>query len=273
MPPLISMGIRFLLAGILLSILVIARGGVKEFRIPYPEIRTSALMGFVLLGFSLGNVAVSEKHVPSGVVALIIAALPLWIAIFRTIDKDAPSVRGWIGVLIGFAGVALLMKPGSIASVSGEDSSTVVFSMFMVLLGNIAWALGTFLAPRFPLPKNALVFTAIEMLAGGFSLTIAGLVRGERFADFLDGSSTSWIWFWYLVIFGSIIAYTAYQYLVANAPVALTATYAYVNPIAAVSLGAIFRDEIITREYALGGLIIVLGVILVVSGERRSQRA
>ena len=80
-------------------------------------------------------------------------------------------------------------------------------------------------------------------------------------------------WFWYLIIFGSIIAYTAYQYLVANAPVALTATYAYVNPIAAVSLGAIFRNEIITREYAIGGLIILLGVILVVSGERRSKRA
>ena len=94
MPPLISMGIRFLLAGILLSTLVVARRGVQEFRIPFPEIRTSAVMGFVLLGFSLGNVAVSEKHVPSGVVALIIAALPLWIAIFRTIAKDDPSARG-----------------------------------------------------------------------------------------------------------------------------------------------------------------------------------
>lgn len=273
MPPLISMGIRFLLAGILLSTLVVARRGVQEFRIPFPEIRTSAVMGFVLLGFSLGNVAVSEKHVPSGVVALIIAALPLWIAIFRTIAKDAPSARGWFGVLVGFAGVALLMKPGSIASVSGEDSRTVVFSMFMVLIGNIAWALGTYLAPRFPLPKNALVFTAIEMAAGGASLIVAGLVRGETFDDFFDASQTSWIWFWYLIIFGSIIAYTAYQYLVANAPVALTATYAYVNPIAAVSLGAIFRNEIITREYAIGGLIILLGVILVVSGERRSKRA
>jgi drug/metabolite transporter (DMT)-like permease len=273
MPPLISMGIRFLLAGILLSALVVARRGVQEFRIPIPEIRTSAVMGFVLLGFSLGNVAVSEKHVPSGVVALIIAALPLWIAIFRTIAKDAPSARGWLGVLVGFAGVALLMKPGSIASVSGEDSRTVVFSMFMVLIGNIAWALGTYLAPRFPLPKNALVFTAIEMAAGGASLIVAGLVRGETFADFFDASPTSWIWFWYLILFGSIIAYTAYQYLVANAPVALTATYAYVNPIAAVSLGAIFRNEIITREYAIGGLIILLGVILVVSGERRSKRA
>jgi drug/metabolite transporter (DMT)-like permease len=145
--------------------------------------------------------------------------------------------------------------------------------MFMVLLGNIGWSLGTFLAPRFPLPKNALVFTAIEMIAGGISLTIAGLIRGESFADLLDGTSVSWFWFWYLVIFGSIIAYTAYQYLVANAPVALTATYAYVNPVTAVTLGALFRDEVITRNYAIGGLIIVFGVILVVMGERRSERS
>lgn len=273
MPPLLSMGVRFFIAGVLLSALIIARGGTKEFQIPFPQIRTSAVMGFVLLGFGLGNVAISEKHVPSGVVALIIAALPLWIAIFRTISKDAPSLQGWIGVLIGFAGVALLMKPGSITSVSGEDSGTVVFYMFMVLLGNIGWSLGTFLAPRFPLPKNALVFTAIEMIAGGISLTIAGLIRGESFADLLDGTRVSWFWFWYLVIFGSIIAYTAYQYLVANAPVALTATYAYVNPVTAVTLGALFRDEVITRNYAIGGLIIVFGVILVVMGERRSERS
>ena len=273
MPPLLSMGIRFFIAGILLTLLVIVRNGRNAFTIPFPEIRTSAIMGFVLLGFGLGNVAVSEKHVPSGVVALIIAALPLWIAIFRTLSKDSPSWRGWIGVLIGFAGVALLMKPGSITSVSGEDSATVVFSMFMVLLGNIGWALGTYLAPRFPLPKNALVFTAIEMIAGGISLTIAGLIRGERFSDFWNGTALSWFWFWYLVLFGSIIAYTAYQYLVANAPVALTATYAYVNPITAVTLGAVFRHEVITREYAVGGLIILLGVVLVVVGERRSERA
>ena len=273
MPPLLSMGVRFFIAGVLLSLIIIARGGVTEFKIPFPEIRTSAVMGFVLLGFGLGNVAIGEKHVPSGVVALIIAALPLWIAIFRTIDKDPPSGQGWVGVLLGFAGVALLMKPGSITSVSGEGSGTVLVYMVMVLLGNIGWSLGTFLAPRFPLPKNALVFTAIEMIAGGISLTIAGLIRGENFADLMDGTSTSWFWFWYLVLFGSIIAYTAYQYLVANAPVALTATYAYVNPITAVTLGAVFRNEVITKEYALGGLIIVAGVILVVMGEHRSDRA
>lgn len=271
MPPLLAMGIRFLTAGILLTLLIVSRNGVSEMLVPTPQIRTSVVMGAVVLGFGLGNVAVAEVHVPSGVVALIIAALPLWISIFKTISGQSPSKRAWLGVLIGFIGVAVLLKPGSIQAVSNESSATVVFFMFMVLIGNIGWALGTYLAPRFPLPKNSLVFTAYEMLAGGITLTIAGFIKGESFGDFFQASPSSWFWFWYLVFFGSMLAYSAYLWLVANAPVALTATYAYVNPVIAVSLGAIFRDERITRNYAIGGLIVIIGVITVVISERRSD--
>jgi len=271
MPPLLSMGIRFFIAGVLLSLFVIATKGFREMAVPKAEIRTSVILGFVLLGFGLGNVAVAEKHVPSGIVALIIAALPIWIAIFRFISGERPSIRTWLGLIIGLVGVALLLKPGSVQSVSGEGSSTVIFYMFMVLIGNIGWALGTFLAPRFPLPKNALVFTAYELLAGGVSLTLAGFIKGEKLGDFLDGSNWSWLWFAYLVTFGSIIAYTAYLWLVQNAPVSLTATYAYVNPVIAVALGAIFLDEVITMSYAIGGLIIVLGVLVVVSAESKKR--
>jgi drug/metabolite transporter (DMT)-like permease len=271
MPPLLSMGIRFFTAGVLLSLFIIATKGFKEMAVPKAEIRTSVVLGFVLLGFGLGNVAVAEKHVPSGIVALIIAALPIWIAIFRFISGERPSTRTWLGLIIGLVGVALLLKPGSVQSVSGEGSSTVIFYMFMVLIGNIGWALGTFLAPRFPLPKNALVFTAYELLAGGVSLTLAGFIKGEKLGDFWDGSNWSWLWFAYLVTFGSIIAYTAYLWLVQNAPVSLTATYAYVNPVIAVALGAIFLDEVITMSYAIGGLIIVLGVLVVVSAESKKK--
>ena len=273
MPPLLSMGIRFILAGILLGLFIIARNGFQEIAVPRNEIRTSVVLGFVLLGFGLGNVAVAEKHVPSGIVALIIAALPLWIAIFRFVSGERPSSRTWLGLCVGFVGVALLLKPGSVQSVSGEGSSTVIFYMIMVLVGNIGWALGTFLAPRFPLPKNALVFTAYELLAGGVSLTLAGVFKGETLGDFLDGSNWSWLWFTYLVIFGSIIAYSAYLWLVQNAPVSLTATYAYVNPVIAVALGAVFLDEVITASYAIGGLIIVLGVLVVVSGESNKKES
>jgi drug/metabolite transporter (DMT)-like permease len=272
MPPLLSMGIRFLIAGILLTLIIGITRGINEMNVPRVEISTSSILGFVLLGFGLGNVAVAEKHVPSGIVALIIAALPLWIGIFRFISGERPSGRSWTGLAIGFIGVALLLKPGSVQSVSGEGASTVVLYMFMVLIGNIGWALGTFLAPRFQLPKNALVFTAYELMAGGVSLTLAGFIKGEKLSDFLDGSSWSWLWFVYLVIFGSIIAYSAYLWLVQNAPVSLTATYAYVNPVIAVALGAIFLDEVITTSYAIGGMIIVLGVLVVVSAESRKPK-
>ena len=268
MPPLLAMGIRFLIAGLLLALIISLRQGPSELKIPRAELRSSLLMGFLLLGFGIGTVSIAQAYVPSGIVALIIAALPLWIAIFRTISGEQLAKVSWLGLMIGFAGVALLLKPGSITPVSDIENSKLFLFMLLVLLGNIGWALGTFLAPRFPLPKNTLVFTAYEMLAGGASLTLAGFIKGESISDFLDATSWSWLWFVYLIIFGSIAAYTAYLWLVANAPVSLTATYAYVNPIIAVALGAIFLDELITSAYAIGGLIILVGVILVVSVER-----
>jgi len=268
MPPLLAMGIRFLIAGILLALIISLRQGPSELKIPRAELRSSLLMGFLLLGFGIGTVSIAQAYVPSGIVALIIAALPLWIAIFRTISGERLAKVSWLGLVIGFAGVALLLKPGSITPVSEIENSKLFLFMLLVLLGNIGWALGTFLAPRFPLPKNTLVFTAYEMLAGGISLTLAGFVKGESISDFLDATTWSWLWFIYLIIFGSIAAYTAYLWLVANAPVSLTATYAYVNPIIAVALGAIFLDELITSAYAIGGLIILVGVVLVVSVER-----
>ena len=268
MPPLLAMGIRFLIAGLLLALIISFRQGVGELKIPRAERRSSLLMGFLLLGFGIGTVSIAQAYVPSGIVALIIAALPLWIAIFRTISGERLAKTSWLGLAIGFAGVALLLKPGSISPVSEIENSKLFLFMLLVLLGNIGWALGTFLAPRFPLPKNTLIFTAYEMLAGGASLTLAGFIKGESISDFLDATSWSWLWFVYLIIFGSIAAYSAYLWLVANAPVSLTATYAYVNPIIAVALGAIFLDELITGAYAIGGLIILIGVILVVSVER-----
>lgn len=271
MPPLLAMGIRFLIAGLLLALIISFRQGVGELKIPRAEMRSSLLMGFLLLGFGIGTVSIAQAYVPSGIVALIIAALPLWIAIFRTISGERLAKTSWLGLAIGFAGVALLLKPGSISPVSEIENSKLFLFMLLVLLGNIGWALGTFLAPRFPLPKNTLVFTAYEMLAGGASLTLAGFIKGESISDFLDATSWSWLWFVYLIIFGSIAAYSAYLWLVANAPVSLTSTYAYVNPVIAVALGATFLDELITSQYVIGGSIILIGVILVVSVERTKR--
>ncbi|NCX36028.1 MAG: EamA family transporter [Actinobacteria bacterium] len=248
MPPLLSMGIRFTLAGLILIVFVFLTKGRTEFIIPRAEYLSASVLGFVTLG------------------------LPLWIALFRTLSREKIAKLTWLGTLVGFAGVVLLLKPGSIESVSGVDSGTLFFYMFMVLIGNVGWALGTYLAPRFPIPKNSLLFTGVEMLAGGVALTIAAFIKGEQLADFLDASRNSWLWFFYLVFIGSIAGYTAYLWLVMNAPVSLTATYAYVNPVIAVLLGVLFLNEKITVNYALGGAIILLGVLTVVSSESNSKR-
>ena len=269
MPPVLGMGARFLAAALILALFITFRSGAKELRIGRPEFITTFALGCVTIGVGIGGLSVAEAHVPTGIASLIIAALPLWISIFRTIAGERLSRRNWIGVAIGFVGVALLMKPGSVHPVSGASSSTLFIYMAIILIGNISWALGTYLAPRFPLPKSALVLTVYQMLAGGAALTIAGLVRGEKISALFHGSSRSSIAFAYLVIFGSILGHSAYLWLVKNAPVGLTATYAYVNPLIAVALGSIFLKEVITLNYALGGLIIVIGVLAVVSSQNR----
>ena len=112
--------------GILLSILVLIRGGVAEFKIPIAEVRSAAILGCATLAMGIGAVSIAQTHVPSGVVSLIIAALPLWIALFRTVSGERIAKSGWIGTIIGFLGVVLLLKPGGIESVSGEDSTGVL---------------------------------------------------------------------------------------------------------------------------------------------------
>jgi len=273
MPPLLAMGIRFSLAALILGTYILATKGRGEFKIPRAEYSAALALGFITLGFGIGTVAIASAHVPTGVVSLIIAALPLWIAVFRSIGREQISQISWVGTIIGFVGVVILLQPEGIVPAKGSDRTSLTFYMLLVLIGNIGWALGTYISPRLPIPKNSLLFTAIEMAAGGVSLTIAGLVRGEQFSDLLDASPESWFWFWYLVLIGSIAAYNAYLWLVMNAPVSLTATYAYVNPIIAILLGILFLDEVITFNYALGGAVIVLGVLAVVTAETRERRA
>lgn len=270
MPPVLGMGLRFLVATALLALFLLVKGEWRELRVSRDEFKTCSALGGVTIGAGNGGLAVAEAHVPTGIASLIIAALPLWISLFRTMAGERLSRRNWIGVAIGFFGAALLMKPGSVHPVSGASSTTLFIYMAIILIGNVSWALGTFLAPRYPLPKSALVLTVYQMFAGGLVLTLVGLLRGEKFGDFFDASLRSWLAFAYLVIFGSILGHSAYIWLVKNAPVGLTSTYAYVNPLIAVTLGALFLKEVITLNYAVGGLIIVIGVLAVVSSQNKS---
>jgi drug/metabolite transporter (DMT)-like permease len=142
--------------------------------------------------------------------------------------------------------------------------------MFLVILGNLGWAFGTYIAPRLDLPKSVLVVTCYQMFLGGIAMTIAGLLAGEDVGDLLDATLSSWLWWVFLVLIGSIATYTAYLWLVGNAPVGLIATYAYVNPIIAVSLGVLFLEEKLSITLLIGAIVVIFGVFLVVRVESRS---
>lgn len=266
------MGARFLVATGILILFLALKNGLSVFQIPKREYLTASLLGIGTLASGIGTVAIAERHIPTGVASLIVAALPIWVALFRTIAKESIPGATWLGTIVGFIGVNILLQPGGIKPISGANSTEVVFYMLLVLLGNFLWAFFTFISPKLQLPKNLLLFTSIEMFAAGIFLLLIGLIRGESFSGFSDSSMDSWVWFWYLVFVGSIIAYTAYLWLVVNAPVSLIATYAYVNPVIAVLLGVLFLNEVITLNYALGGAVIILGVLVVVTAESRRRK-
>lgn len=271
MPSLLAMGLRFLQACLLLGLFLLIRKGTTPFRIPRKEILSAGLFGAMRLGIGLGATSLAEHTVPSGIAALIYSCLPLWISLFRAMTGDRPAALSWFGIAIGFIGVAILLKPGQVTAVAHSNPDKLWFWMAVILVGNLAWALGTFLAPKFPTPKNTFISTFYEMLFAGFILSIVGLLTGEKISSFADATATSWFALLYLSIFGSIVGYSAYVWLVANAPVSLTATYAYVNPVVAVFLGVVFIHEKFHISELLGGLVVVLGVVLVVSVEGRRK--
>lgn len=263
-PPLLAMGSRFLLAGALLGAFLAVRRGPAALRIRPRQLGGAAVVGLLLLMGGNGGVAVAEQTVPSGLTALLVAATPLWLVCLRTLARDRPGRLSLLGTVVGFLGIAVLVRPG--ASL-GEGVHTG--GLLLVVGAAGCWALGSFLSSRLPMPEDAFVATTWEMLLGGAGLTLAAVVSGEPDGFALDQvSGAAWAWLGYLVVIGSIVAFSAYVWLLHNAPISLTATYAYVNPVVAVVLGAVVLAEPVTGAVLAGGAIVVLGVALVVSAER-----
>jgi len=263
-PPLLAMGARFLLASALLGTFLAVRRGPAALRVRPRQLGGAAAVGLLLLLGGNGGVAYAEQTVPSGLTALLVAATPLWLVCLRTVARDRPARLSLLGTVVGFLGIAVLVRPG--ASL-GEGVET---SGLLVVVGAAGcWALGSFLSSRIPMPDDAFVATTWEMLAGGAGLVLAGLLRGEHDGFTVDQvAGAAWAWLAYLVLVGSIVGFSAYVWLLQNAPISLTATYAYVNPVVAVILGAIVLSEPITGAVLIGGAVVVLGVGLVVTAER-----
>lgn len=266
LPPLLAAGLRFLLAGVMLGAWLIVRHGRTALRIDRAQLGGAALVGALLLAGGNGLVMMAERTVPSGLAALVVASVPLWIVVFRLIAGDRIAVSLIVGVLVGFAGVAILVVPrGAGGDVDPLGLVTVVGATFF-------WALGTFASPRLRTPRDPLASTTLQMLAGGVLLVLVAVAIGEPGrAEPSTFSTASLLAMAYLVVFGSLLAFSAYTWLLQHAPVSVVATYAYVNPIVAVFLGAAVLSEIVTSSMLVGAAIILAAVAFIVSrGATRS---
>ncbi len=263
LPPLLMGGVRFLIAGALVYIWCRATG------VPNPTWRqwkSTGLVGLCLLAGGNGTVIVVEQKVPSGVAALLVALMPRWPALLRGRRRPGarPTLRTMPGVMLGLVGVALLALHGG--SSAGQAINPLAFTL---VLSSGVWAWGSLYAQRAELPASPLMATAVEMLVGGVALAALAVVTGEP--GMLIGrtvSVKSLLSLGYLIIFGSIVAYTAYTWLLRKASPSLISTYAYVNPIVAVLLGWAFAGEQVTIWTLISAGIIVASVVLITLPKR-----
>ncbi|HEY7485701.1 MAG TPA: EamA family transporter [Streptosporangiaceae bacterium] len=264
MPPLLGGAVRFITAGVLLGAVLAIRHGPGVLRVSPRALGSVALVGVLLLSFGNGMVSIAEQHISSGLAALLVASVPLWLVVFRRVTGDRPPITTIAGVVIGFGGLALL------SLTRGGGSAGSAFGILVILGAAFSWATGSFVSGRLPLPANTYVATVYEMLAGGLMLTVLGLAKGETL-HVSEYSTRSWVALCYLIVFGSLLAFTSYVWLLGNAPISLVGTYAYVNPTVAVLLGATILGEHVSWATVVGGAIIIAGVGLVVSTERRGH--
>ena len=267
MPPLLSMSFRFVAASLVLFLFIGFRSGWDSLRLTRNEFASAIFLGVLMLGVGLGTMALAEKVVPIGVASLIVAVMPIWTALFRTLDKDRPSLSSLLGIAAGLVGIAIIMLPGQTIARPNSDGQSVTLWMFVILLGNLSWSIGSFLAPRMETPSNTLVLSTYEMAGAAGALFIAGMINQESISDFMDASGRSWGGWIYLVTVGSLIGYTVYTWLLENAPITLVSTYAYVNPVVAVALGILIFNEALTNNILVGGFIAIVSVAVVVAVE------
>jgi drug/metabolite transporter (DMT)-like permease len=267
LPPLLSAGARFVLAGAVLWAILAIRKGWRHMRIDGRELAASALVGAALLFGGNGLVQLAEERgAPSSLAALLIASVPLIVILFRWLSRERISGGTLVGVAVGFTGVALLVLPGN--RPAGADSLAVG----LLLVASVFWAAGSFFSKSLPLPKDPFVSTATQMLTGGLVLATAGFVSGESIGG-IEPTAEAIGAFVYLVVAGSLLAFTAYVWLLANAPISKVATYAYVNPVVAIFLGWLILSERITAITLVGAAIIVASVAFIVRKETQAARA
>jgi drug/metabolite transporter (DMT)-like permease len=258
-PGVFGAGMRFTIVGLVMFGIVGWRRGRQALRIGRAELLSAALVGLLLPGAN-SILFVTEQKVPIGLTSLIIASVPLWVLLLRLSVGERPDRVASLGLLVGFAGIVLLVRPGG--------SSGPLGYLLLTVLAAVAWALGSFLSPRIPVPRDALVAAGYETLIGGLVLLAIGLATTSRSdLDASTWSARSIFGLVYLILVGSVVGYTAYAWLLVNAPLGQVSTYAYVNPVIAIALGVIVLDEKLTLRVVLGALLILAAVAIVVRRE------
>jgi drug/metabolite transporter (DMT)-like permease len=269
-PPFLMLAIRFGVAGAALLAFEVVRGG-RDFAWPSRrQWRDASIVGALLLGIGNGFVSWSEQTVPSGIAATLIALVPAWFAILSRIyfGERLPRLV-LLGVAVGFAGVVMLVWP-----IGDGANHFALAGIAALIVAPIGWSHGSlFAAHAADLPRRPLVNTAVQMLAGAVALLLEGIVTGElgRFHPeaFTERSLIALL---YLAVIGSMLGYNAYAWLLRNAPIPLVGTYAYVNPVVAVALGAFVLSEPVSPRTLLASAVIVVAVAMIVTARGRAAR-
>lgn len=265
MPTLYMASWRFLIAGSLLYAYARFSGSPAPTRQHW---LSTGLIGVLLLSLGNGFIISSLRYLPTGMTALIGATLPIFLLTLNWVSfgKTRPSNLAMAGLLLGLAGVFLLIKPDKLDDTTGTHATLVGAGLIMI--ANLTWATGTLLSPRLKLPGQSLS-TAMQMLVGGAVLLIVSLfTEPVSLTSIVEAPPKALYSLAYLVIFGSIIGFSSYSWLARNAPPQLLSTYAYVNPVVAMILGSLFAGEALTGQSAIGAVVIVSGVILITLGRK-----
>jgi drug/metabolite transporter (DMT)-like permease len=264
-PPFLMAGTRFLIAG---TVLLVWRRIAGD---PLPtarQWRSAAVVGLLLLLGGNGLVSWAEQRVASGIAALIIGAVPLFMVIIEALRRGGikPGWQSILGLVIGFGGIALLVGPSEF---SGNGVRFNLLAIGALLMAAFLWSLGSVYSRNANLPASSLLGTGMEMLCGGIGLYITGTLAGEWRALHISAITLqSWLALAYLVIFGSMMGFVAYSWLLQHAPVSLVATYAYVNPVVAIFLGAWIGHEVLNARTMIAALVIISSVILINSSRQ-----
>lgn len=266
LPPFLLSAIRFVIAGGIM--LMIGLTVEKEKTMPKQWLN-AAVVGVMLIGIGNSSVALAVRYMPTGLVALFIAALPAWIIAldWAFFSKERPKALTLWGLFLGFAGLCYIFNP---LDTSHRDYP--LWPIPILTLGSLAWALGSLLSPRLNTPKQ-LTSSGIQMLAGVVSSVIlSSLLERHEWGALQAATIRTWSAVLYLVVFGSLIGYTAYSWLVNNAPARLASTYAYVNPVVAILLGWLIANETLSGRALTGSAIVIAGVVLMTLRKKDNGR-